>query len=135
MTRELAIKVIQDFIGWFKEDSLIRKALEMAIQVLSQDPVDCANAEHDADGCLGYSTDIGGYSYCQTCEECPKASINNRDKKTGKWRKHTTDHSIYYTCSECFCVAPNTEGADGVIWRLSKYCPDCGAKMEREDTE
>ncbi len=45
----------------------------------SQEPIDCANADHDADGCLGYSTDRGGYSYCQTCLECPKASINNRD--------------------------------------------------------
>ena len=46
-----------------------------------QEPIDCANAEHDADGCLGYSTDRGGYSYCQTCLECPKASINNWDKE------------------------------------------------------
>lgn len=38
MTREVAIKAIQDFIGWFKEDSLIRKALEMAIQALEQMP-------------------------------------------------------------------------------------------------
>ena len=36
MTREVAIKAIQEFIGWFKEDSLIRKALEMAIQALEQ---------------------------------------------------------------------------------------------------
>ena len=34
MTREVAIKAIQDFIGWFKEESLIRKALEMAIKAL-----------------------------------------------------------------------------------------------------
>jgi hypothetical protein len=46
-----------------------------------QEPIDCTNAEHDADGCLGYSTDRGGYSYCQTCLECPKASINNWDKE------------------------------------------------------
>ena len=42
MTREVAIKAIQDFIGWFKEYSLIRKALEMAIQALSQEPCDDA---------------------------------------------------------------------------------------------
>lgn len=35
MTKEVAIKAIQDFIGWFKEDSLIRKALEMAISALN----------------------------------------------------------------------------------------------------
>jgi len=49
-----------------------------------QEPIDCANAEHDVDGCLGYSTDRGGYSYCQTCLECPKASINNWDKEQDK---------------------------------------------------
>ena len=42
MTREVAIKAIQDFIGWFKEDSLIRKALDMAIKSLSQEPCDDA---------------------------------------------------------------------------------------------
>ena len=56
-------------------------ALNRIINALSQEPIDCANAEHHAEGCLGYSTDRGGYSYCQTCEECPKASINNRDKE------------------------------------------------------
>ncbi len=55
--------------------------LNRIIKALEQEPIDCTNAEHDADGCLGYSTDRGGYSYCQTCLECPKASINNRDKE------------------------------------------------------
>lgn len=46
MTREVAIKAIQDFIGWFKEDSLIRKALEMAMQALSQEPICDRDCEH-----------------------------------------------------------------------------------------
>ena len=37
MTREESIKTIQDFLGWFKEDSDIHKALEMAIEALSQE--------------------------------------------------------------------------------------------------
>ena len=38
MTREEAIEVIQKFMGWFKPDSRIYKALKMAIQALSQEP-------------------------------------------------------------------------------------------------
>lgn len=34
MTREVAIKAIQDFIGWFKPDSRIYKALNMAISAM-----------------------------------------------------------------------------------------------------
>jgi len=50
--------------------------------------------------------------------------------KIGHWVKHNTGHSIYYDCSLCNCAAPSTDFADSVCWKLSKYCPDCGAKME-----
>lgn len=50
-------------------------------------------------------------------------------QKIGQWIKHDTGHSIYYDCSLCSCVAPCTETADSFIWKLSNYCPDCGAKM------
>lgn len=51
------------------------------------------------------------------------------DRKKGRWVKHDTGHSIYYDCSLCGCVAPCTEVSDSFIWKLSTYCPDCGAKM------
>ena len=54
---------------------------------------------------------------------------------TGHWIRHDTGHSIYYDCSRCGCIAPCTETADAWLWKLSKYCPDCGAKMESEDKE
>lgn len=54
----------------------------------------------------------------------------NPQQKTGYWIKHNTGHSIYYDCSLCGCVAPCTEFADSFIWKLSAYCPDCGAKMK-----
>lgn len=47
MTREVAIKAIQDYIGWFKSDSRIYKALKMAIQALSQEPCDDAISRKD----------------------------------------------------------------------------------------
>ena len=52
------------------------------------------------------------------------------ERKTGKWIRHDTGHSIYYDCSLCSCLAKCTETADGFIWMLSKYCPDCGAEMK-----
>lgn len=51
----------------------------------------------------------------------------------GHWQKHESDHSTYYDCSLCGCLAPCTETADGFIWKLSNYCPDCGAKMKRKE--
>jgi len=50
--------------------------------------------------------------------------------KTAHWVKHDTGHSTYYDCSLCGCAAPCTETADSFIWKLSNFCPDCGAKME-----
>ena len=53
--------------------------------------------------------------------------------KTGHWIKHDTGHSIYYDCSRCSCIAPCTETADKWLWKLSNYCPDCGAKMTESE--
>lgn len=52
------------------------------------------------------------------------------EEKTGHWIKHDIDGGGYYDCSRCACVAPCTETADAFMWKLSKFCPDCGAKME-----
>lgn len=49
-------------------------------------------------------------------------------RKKGKWIKHED----YYDCSLCGCLAPCTETADSFIWKLSSYCPDCGAEMEND---
>lgn len=51
-------------------------------------------------------------------------------EKTGRWIKHDIDGGGYYDCSRCACVAPCTETADAFMWKLSKFCPDCGAKMK-----
>ena len=84
MTREeaigKAITIVSYFEAHFAKTKEAREDAANIIEALEQEPIDCANAEHDADGCLGYSTDRGGYSYCQTCLKCPKASINNWDK-------------------------------------------------------
>lgn len=53
MTREEAIKAIQDFIGWFKSDSRIYKALEMAIQAISQVAI-CPSVGVNCEDCPAY---------------------------------------------------------------------------------
>lgn len=55
--------------------------------------------------------------------------------KVGRWIKHDTGHSIYYDCSLCNCVAPCTETADKILWKMANYCPDCGAKMQEVKDE
>ena len=57
------------------------------------------------------------------------------EQKRGRWVKHDTGHSIYYVCSLCGCVAPCTEVSDSFIWKLSAYCPDCGADMRCKSDE
>jgi hypothetical protein len=54
-------------------------------------------------------------------------------RKKGKWVKHEGHHSTYYDCSLCGCFAPCTKTTDGFIWKLSNYCPDCGAEMKRKE--
>ena len=49
MTREVAIEIIQKLIGRFKSDSRTYKALEMAIQALSQEPTNTWSIKDVAD--------------------------------------------------------------------------------------
>ncbi len=49
-------------------------------------------------------------------------------KRKGYWKKLGKG----YECSLCGCAAPHTEFADCIQWKLSKYCPDCGAEMKNE---
>ncbi len=60
---------------------------------------------------------------------CFTVKALERESKIGKWIEHDTGHCTYYACSLCNCVAPSVEFADAIRWKLSKYCPDCGAKM------
>lgn len=59
--------------------------------------------------------------------------LKQRKEHVGHWQKHEDNHNVYYDCSLCDCLAPCTETADSFIWKLSNYCPDCGAEMEREE--
>ena len=92
MNKEEAIKAIQSFIGWFKTDSRIYKALQMAIQALSQ------------------------------------------EQKSGIWIGIDEEPHEDYECSCCGYVV-STFTANIEPHTEYKYCPNCGAKMEREVKE
>ena len=157
MTNEVAIKAIQDFIGWFKEDSLIRKALDMAIKALSQEPCDDAISREAVDKYIarllsGYLYDgererleiFSAYlwelpsvtqksetvtEFADRCRECGARYGKLLKQKSGKWiERQNIERS-------------DLETAVNLKWRYecsecgyetqhkTKYCPNCGAKM------
>ena len=70
--------------------------------------------------------------FADRCKECGAryGKLLEQVPKIGHWTKHTTlNNSYYYDCSLCGCIAPHTDTADRTLWKLSKFCPDCGAKM------
>ena len=53
-------------------------------------------------------------------------------ERTGHW----IEKDDWIECSLCSCLAPNYEFSDAIIWKKSKFCPNCGARMvEGSDTE
>jgi len=56
-------------------------------------------------------------------------SVRPQEPKTGHWVERETERGTYIECSECGCLAPSTEFADGVWFKKSNFCHDCGAKM------
>lgn len=58
--------------------------------------------------------------------------ILEQEPKTGRWVKKENDICWWYVCSECGQEPLKNK------WNydeLSRYCPNCGAKMESEETE
>ena len=86
------------------------------------DDLDCYLLNHTND-----------YSECSHEAMMMAIKALEQEPKTGRWVKHDTGYNIYYDCSLCGCVAPCTETADKILWKLSNYCPDCGTKMKKEE--
>lgn len=66
-------------IGLFIVDEIKSRKKERIKKGEQMNEVFCEYAEHDTDGCLGFSNDPCGYTYCDTCLECPEASINKAE--------------------------------------------------------
>lgn len=125
MNKEEAIKAIQDFIGWFKPDSRIYKALKMAIKALSQEPCDAISR----DALITKLEELIKTSR-STIEIKAKLIPMIRDmpsvtQKSGHW-KQIIPAGVY----ECNICGQNVMTQDIVAY---KYCHGCGAKMESEE--
>ena len=51
-------------------------------------------------------------------------------EKTSYWDKKEN----YVECNRCGCLAPTVEFATEISWKMSRYCPDCGARMTNGGT-
>lgn len=88
---------------------------EEAIQILST---------RDAHGVLcGYTSGV--------TEALDMAVEALRDRPMGEW----VDKGRYSECSKCGEVAQKVELCDCVYEHLTNYCPNCGARMLRKDSE
>lgn len=57
------------------------------------------------------------------------SSIPTAEPKVGKWIEVTSSRGGH-ECSHCHDYAPSYQAGSEY---LSKYCPNCGAKMERSE--
>lgn len=138
MTREEAIEILQGAIKKPNtKDGYLGQAIDMAIQALEQEPSgDLISRQAVIDNSWELEYPDGTSERVVSLKEINALPPVNPQPKTGHWIKHNTGHSTYYDCSLCGCVAPCTETADNFIWKLSNFCPDCGARMiESKESE
>ena len=127
MTREEAIKRIQDFIGWFKKDSDVYEALDMAISALKQEPCEDAVSRdavlnaidkwHENNNQLLVNDSIEDLIIDVTY-------LPSVTQKSGKWiGLYVGNGEVKYECSVCGFIASGK-------W---KYCCECGSRMENNN--
>lgn len=132
MTREEAIKWLKDHhsIDLNTQDD---EAHRMAIKALEQKPCEDAVSRTEVLKLVRFNA-FHVKSQIKAIENMP--SVTPQEPRKGHWIKHNTPNgTYYYDCSLCGCVAPCTETADSYLWKLSNFCPDCGAKMNKEEKE
>lgn len=63
--------------------------------------------------------------FADRCRECGARYGKLLEQKRGKWVRQTDDYHDYYECEYCGIAV----GIDDI----KNYCPNCGARMEREE--
>ncbi len=129
MTREKAIKAIQDFRNDYDSNGsgYLDEALEMAIKALEQEPCeDAVSRQAVHDGMIKYGFHASDMTITEFVEDVlpPVTPI----RKKGKWIKTgqsfiDPNKFLCYSCSEC--------GSDSGKVK-TKFCPNCGAEMKNE---
>ena len=131
MTREEARRILRAYI-WKGE---LDEARNMAITALEQQPCeDCISREEvikhitSVDGLEGFeNSNVFAKHYLDMVKGMPSVQPK---AKVGHWIESHIPHEKY-VCSECggACWYYDYEGDVA----KSRYCPNCGAKMESED--
>ena len=77
----------------------------------------------------------------EDCEEGKEVSVlikwgKTAEPKRGKWIKDGETYALY-KCSVCNYFCPAVGYADCIpedrMYKMIKYCPGCGARMERSE--
>ena len=105
---------------------------EEALSILKSILADLQRGAKDTDS-ISCCSEYGFITYGKA-KDCIKAL--EQEPRKGHWIKHNTpSNTYYYDCSLCGCAAPCTETADAYLWKLSNFCPDCGADMRGEEDD
>ena len=137
MTREEAIEILKAHHMWTGEPQEIidvrkeNKALEMAIQALSQEPCEDAIDRAEAMTEIMMSKSITAFDRDLWIRTKDAVHILRKlpsvTQKSGKWILTIEDWNKW-TCSKCGYVK-RTDIHVNIGW---KYCPNCGSAMKGE---
>lgn len=149
MTREEAIRELENIRDNFNYSLCPNEIFDMAIKALEQEP--CEDCISRKQALIEIKAIMRGEpmllkslhrkkweeetAQYRECMEIIKALPSVQPKpKTGHWiEKDGLDGDTYYDCSEC---GESWTTIEGTPWNNGmKYCPNCGAKMESEDKE
>ena len=141
MTREEAIRRIQDFMHWFRKDMPMYESLDMAIRILENHDEFMKRAyEQGKQDALSQEpmrefTEEEAKVYSKALDKMYKPTGFNvfDEQKSGKWiktPKAVMGEGYMWYCSECEYEVYQDSSKP---YPSEKYCPNCGAKMESED--
>lgn len=114
----------------YDEDcKVMADALDIAIKALEIEPVGDCISRQTAIECL--KTKIAEIFFKETAEKNVEKWLNELptvqpEQRTGKWEKRTVPDSNPFFVTRYYCTACE----DWNTYGESKFCPNCGAKME-----
>ena len=127
--RDEAIRVIKSECYIFNllnldRTTIVNTALDKAVEALKAEPCEDAISREAAFDEIIWNSDNGLIDANEAIEALRKLPAVEPERKKGKW-KYTADG--YPVCTRC---GGESCGHGGVKGYETKFCPNCGAKME-----
>ena len=117
------------------EKRLAKQGDKMLQKLKELECIDAVSREAVLDLCDSKDTDYKVIHFKEDVECLPSVRPQEPKQKTGHWVEKKGHRGTYIECSECGGLAPSTEFADGVWFKKSNFCHECGARMESEGEE